>query len=291
MTLNFNLQGTERKNLVAAISEALDTPKKYLGPGKNAFQIDEYNVDKDGTLTGPDDFTLVGNLLRMGFTAQNFDYEADETETAEPQDLCDIEQPHEDWENCAEDFREIDDLPPKQIEALADEADSLVIEIPNTGFTPEKLDILCRMVTAKAPLLKAALGVDDRPIQYTTETLRFPWFSGELDAEHTEAYATLISLLCKTSLTKARVTAKEKELDSSPKFSFRVWLISLGMVGSEFKNARRVLLAKLPGNSAWKAGCKPETATTEGNLEGVSADNSADTAETETEVADDGLHA
>lgn len=36
------------------------------------------------------------------------------------------------------------------------------------------------------------------------------------------------------------------------KYSFRIWLISLGMKGDEFKTARRILLAPLSGNAAFK---------------------------------------
>jgi hypothetical protein len=41
--------------------------------------------------------------------------------------------------------------------------DELVIEMPLTGFTPEKLDNLAKLVTAKESLLKAALGAPDLP--------------------------------------------------------------------------------------------------------------------------------
>ena len=43
--------------------------------------------------------------------------------------------------------------------------DRLTIEIPLDGFNPDKLDNLTKMVNAKAPLLKAALGTDALPIK------------------------------------------------------------------------------------------------------------------------------
>jgi hypothetical protein len=41
------------------------------------------------------------------------------------------------------------------------------------------------------------------------------------------------------------------------KFAFRVFLIRLGFVGDDYKNARKILLRNLTGNSAFKNG-RPE---------------------------------
>lgn len=140
------------------------------------------------------------------------------------------------------------------------EPDGLVIEVPLMGFTPEKLDNLCKLINAKAPLLKAALGTDDLPIQQTDEDggkLRFPWFdfSDTLARDYGDkvnAYATLVRLLCKTALEKKRVTVKEKDGIDNPKYAMRCFLLSLGFVGGEYKSARKILLSRLEGNSSWK---------------------------------------
>jgi len=41
---------------------------------------------------------------------------------------------------------------------------------------------------------------------------------------------------------------------TNEKFTFRVWLVGLGLKGKEFKTARKHLIAKLSGNSAWRYG-------------------------------------
>lgn len=132
----------------------------------------------------------------------------------------------------------------------------LVLQMPLTGFTPEKLDNLCKLVMAKAPLLKAALGADDLPIQQNTKTLDFPWFRFTDDGETVKAYSTLVSLICKAAIEKKRVTAKEKNLDGSPKYAMRCFLLSLGFIGDEYKKARKILLSRLSGDSSWKNGKK-----------------------------------
>jgi hypothetical protein len=141
--------------------------------------------------------------------------------------------------------------------------DRLTIEGPLDGFTPEKLDNLAKMVNAKAPLLKAALGTDDLPIKQTADTLLFPWFRGDgaIDGDHADAYAALVSLLCKAAREKKRVTAKEKDVDGSPKYAMRCFLLSLGFIGEEYKKARKILLSRLEGNSSWKNGRKAEPET------------------------------
>lgn len=54
MKLSYNVTGAERKSLVAAISEELNAPTKYLGAPTFAYEIGDYHIDKAGTLTGPD---------------------------------------------------------------------------------------------------------------------------------------------------------------------------------------------------------------------------------------------
>jgi len=135
---------------------------------------------------------------------------------------------------------------------------NLTVEMPMTGFTPEKLDNLAKLVNAKASLLKIALATDDLPIQQDDDTLQFPWFWSEqiLTAEEVTAYTTLISLLCKTAKEKKRVTAKEKEAPDNPKYAMRCFLLSLGFIGNEYKTSRKILLSRLDGNSSWKNGNK-----------------------------------
>jgi hypothetical protein len=115
------------------------------------------------------------------------------------------------------------------------------------------------MVAAKAPLLKLALGAEELPIQVGEETIRFPWFQ-RTDGDHAQAYAALVSLLCKAALQKKRVTAKEKPVPENAKYTLRCFLLSIGMIGDEYKTARKILLSNLSGSSAWKDGQRKEAA-------------------------------
>ena len=137
------------------------------------------------------------------------------------------------------------------------EGNDLAIEVPLTGFTPDKLENLIKLVKAKETLLRTALGADTLPIQQTAETLRFPWFTLEGKAQDNsdkvKAYTLLVEKLCAAAMQQKRVTAKEKPVENE-KFAFRVFLIRLGFVGDEYRVARKILLTNLPGNSAYKNG-------------------------------------
>jgi hypothetical protein len=332
MTLQFNLNGAERKTLVTAISQILETPAVYLKTPSYAYQVGEYHIDKFGTLTGPDNADLQDLLHQNGFCAEEKTYVSEET--ADDEEATETEPTFEELDMTMEEElglgrqrREdpqgengmsVDDVPEffdyraelsdpdcedrmEMFNATDDEdairqayaytSDTvlllelhqmdedynivrhidlppnpyrLTVEVPLEGFTPEKLDILCKMVTAKETLLKAALGVETLPIQVREDSIRFPWFWSEniLTAEEVEAYSTFISLLCTTAKEKKRVNGKEKQSDSSPKFLMRVFLLSLGGIGKEYKNMRKVLLSKLSGSSAWPKGAPTKLALT-----------------------------
>jgi len=80
-------------------------------------------------------------------------------------------------------------------------------------------------------------------------------------AEEREAFGVLMVFMvnfAKSIKSASRKTAQEE----NPKFAFRTWLTRLGMNGDEFKTARKVLLAKLGGNSSFRRP-KAENSTVE----------------------------
>ena len=257
MKITYSVTGEKRKALVSAIGQELSVPAKYLGAPTFAYEAGNYRIDRDGTLTGEDNRELVADLQGLhGFipTSANYDDPMLELEAAPAfEDLkltvaeeLGLGQSHRE-SISGENGMLASDVP------ASGETDQLVVDIPLTGFTPEKLDNLTKLVNAKAPLLKAALGTDDLPIQQVDDKLRFPWFQGHLTSEAVLAYTTLVSKLCDAAREKKRVTAKECVTDN-PKYAMRCWLLSLGMIGDEYKTARKILLSKLEGDSAFRHG-------------------------------------
>ena len=324
MKINYELKGTERKSLVAAISQELNAPTKYLGAPTFAYEVGNYHIDKNGTVTGEDNRELVADLCGLhSFKAVNEEYDTPTTETrATPAfdnlELIENEElglGRERRDPIGENGMQASDVPesytyqaelsdpdcPDRMEVftadndedavrqarefctgeivllelfLLDDGynivrgveikpDRLILQMPLTGFTPEKLDNLAKLITAKAPLLKVALGAEDLPIQQTTETLDFPWFKFTDDSETVNANSTLINLLCKTAKEKKRITAKEKDGIDNPKYAMRCFLLSLGFIGDEYKAARKILLSRLEGNSSRKNSKKTEASDNE----------------------------
>jgi hypothetical protein len=143
-----------------------------------------------------------------------------------------------------------------------EDSSSYSIGYPLEGFTPETIDVLCKMVQAKEALIKKALEIEALPIQVGTDEIVFPWLRPGLKSEETFAYAQFITALCKTAKTKKRAQAETKAV-ANEKFRMRIFCVSLGMVGPEFALARKLLGKNLSGNSAWSSGGDPRAKGTE----------------------------
>lgn len=122
--------GAERKKLVGAISEILNTPMKYLGALGFGYEISGYTVDKNGTVSGERDDALLTALAEREFTAEI----VSKTPSADE---------------------------PEKIEA----PDRPTIKMPMDGFMPKKLENLKKLVNSKATLIRTTLGVDGLPIE------------------------------------------------------------------------------------------------------------------------------
>jgi hypothetical protein len=222
----FGVTGKDRKALVAAISEVLKTPSQYLKTPTYAYQVGNLNIDRDGAVTGEVTSDLLTALAERGYIPER-------------------------TEEVPEDSTE-----PEAV------SDRVCIEVPLDGFTPESLDNLSKMVAAKEPLIKKALGADKLPIRVLKDRVAFDWFN---DTDNINEYAKFIAQLCKTAKEKKRVTAKSQEAFENEKFTMRVWLIGLGLIGKDYSQIRKLLTENLSGNAAWRHG-QPTKAADESSI-------------------------
>ena len=123
----------------------------------------------------------------------------------------------------------------------------LTIELPTDKVNTENLK---RLLDAKGPLIRKALGTDNLVFEIHEDKVSFPWFT-DPDPDHAKAYTQFISAICKMSTEQKRITAKVREVDNE-KYAFRCFLLRLGFIGDEFKQSRKILLANLDGSSAFK---------------------------------------
>lgn len=275
---HYHKTGKDKKRLIEAVSSILQAPATYLGAPSFNYQVGGYTIDKDGTLSVPEETEEdeIRNLL-LSLKIQGFlpveeltELEAEQTATtvtpvetsvaevnaeppAETNNTEENPMPNTSVTDFTPDTNLLDAMP--AIRTVRSEH-TLAIEIPKTTLSGQAFLNLQKIVGSKATLLKLALGTDTLDIQFTEGKIRFPWFTlrgidGEVDA-----YARLISALVQMAIRQKRVTAKEQPIENA-KFSMRLFLIRLGFIGDAYKTARKILTSSLTGNSSWKAGKPP----------------------------------
>ena len=231
MRVEFNRTGVERKALVTAISEILETKAKYMGMPSTAYDFGGLIVDKTGALEFEENIfpkdikDLLQNLADRGFTAEN-----------------------------REDLEENEEISEEPEEMPQGERVGLTIAIPLEDVL---VGNLTKILESKGTLIKKALGVTNIRIKVDPEKVSFPWFSKLPDAEAYTAYQKFIAALCKMSKEQKRINSTEKEV-SNEKYAFRCFLLRLGFIGEEYKVDRKILLKNLSGSSAFKNGAKKE---------------------------------
>lgn len=243
----------DRKELVKLLGEHFGVKPKYMGVPSCAYQIETaeetYTVDRAGIIT-----TLKGVQLEL-------------------QELLNLGV---------------------EKEAIK-QTDSPIIEIavPMEGYTGRSLRNLVNMINSKQELIKKSLGIEENIIEaefckdinasnlgtidefkfiaeshvnnnnsslyfdFDNGKIVFRFLEGEASPENVSSYIQLVSLLNQSAKGMKYVSPKSKPTDND-KFSFRVFLIRLGMIGDEYKTARKILLENLEGNSAFRSGKKPD---------------------------------
>ena len=86
---------------------------------------------------------------------------------------------------------------------------------------------------------------------FTKGTVEFRLFNSTLHAGEVKSYIQLCLAINHQALAQ-KSASRAKTHSENEKYTFRTWLLRLGMIGDEFKTARGHLLKKLDGNIAWK---------------------------------------
>lgn len=123
MIINYNVSGSDRKQLVAAFAEHTGEKAKYLAAPGFAYQVGGFTVIVDGKVTVEDNSTaapLIRFLREKGFQAED--------------PLADIDE---------------DDATEEQTDT--DEPCSICISIPRSLFTDGNLENLKALIAARRP--------------------------------------------------------------------------------------------------------------------------------------------
>ena len=76
-------------------------------------------------------------------------------------------------------------------------------------------------------------------------------FPNTTEPDRLQAFMQLSELMGRMAKEQVRVSP-EKCKETNEKYTFRVWLMRLGMKGDEYRAARRVLLQNLKGHTAFR---------------------------------------
>lgn len=83
-------------------------------------------------------------------------------------------------------------------------------------------------------------------------TLEWRCFESTLHAGKVRANITLALAISAQAINQSRTVMRKTEISENPAFTFRTFLLRLGLIGPEYKNVREHLLANLPGDRAWR---------------------------------------
>ena len=293
MVITFDLQGRDRKELVKAIAEITGARPVYKFMPTCAFEIDFFKVTKEGTLEFPDRSEteiveqVLEGLAERGFVVISSYYDNGESAIETDEDLptetptepdtaavTEIEEVSEEPETTAETATQPNTAEITETEEVSEETKTTAdtATLPDTAETAESIDRfsismrrdffdeallskLDRLIESKSDLFKMAFKTDDLSYDVTDDRVTFAWFPWTKESGEGIAYSTFIDLLTKHLKEQKRVNASKTQTDN-PKFAMRVFLIRLGMVGNEYKAARKILLRNLEGSSAFRKGAK-----------------------------------
>ena len=267
-----------RKEIVQALEEKWGVKAKYLGAPTFAYEVAGYRVDRRGVVTAKED--LAGEVPSF-----------EDLRMSEGEELGLGKKRREDFQGengmRADDCPEMteDEAPPAP-ENL--QIDVYAVEFPLADHTGASLRNLVNMISSKQKLIARAFGqtrgfMDSR---FAEDILRKNTDSTELfqeaflelgpercpglefDSEQRTVALKLVTenlsfdamkafrdlaICINQNAQKLKSSSGKPAQDENPKYAFRTWLIRLGMNGDEFKAARKVLLANLAGNSAFRS--------------------------------------
>ena len=266
MKKNYNVTGSDRKDLVQVIGQAIGVKPVYMKVPTCAYTIGDITVDKEGNMIWDertDEATIqkiVRALAAAGFTTEDSQFEAVEPTletseaetTAEPEPVeLTVSLPTRD--HNANSLRNLVNL----IFTRA----GLINKALGSGFAAEQglVDALSgrEELRTAADFCKALAAYEDEHgpaltgITITPEVISFSSLPENADPEHMRAFTELVAMMNQQALTQKRIQAKAVNWENE-KYALRIWLTRLGMNGAAYKTTRKILMENLSGHSAFR---------------------------------------
>ena len=125
---------------------------------------------------------------------------------------------------------------------------------------------------------------------FSKGTIEFRLFNSTLHAGEVKSYIQLCLAISHQALIQ-KSASHTRTQSSNEKYTFRTWLLRLGLIGDEFKTARTHLLKNLDGNIAWKdpaqAEAQKERLAARRKEQAQQTENAVETIIPENEISED----
>ncbi len=141
--------------------------------------------------------------------------------------------------------------------AVVNDTTRMTVFLDTTGIlsTDKFFENLDRVQKSKDKLLRKVLNTEFDKIADTSKLIyenivSFPLFKSTLNNEAIKSYIQLSQGITNYA-DRAKTVSEKENLSPNDKFVMRTWLVRLGLIGEECKEARKLLTKDLEGNSAW----------------------------------------
>ncbi len=228
----------ERKEMVKKLSEHLGVKAKYLGAPSFNYQIEidgqVITIDRDSTITLQDGKEVIFEDLVGEQIEDQIKYEVsvpmENQRYQSLKNLCFFIYSKQSMIKKVFEVQQ-DIIPNRLIEEI------MMIEDENLEELTEKINEISnglRVEQIREELM-----------------LIFDFFGRAFNKERLMAYSEFVLAINQLALESKRASSKITATDNE-KYTFRVFLIRLGLKGNRYKETRKILLENLEGNSAFR---------------------------------------
>lgn len=248
----------DRKEIVKALERHFEVKANYLGAPSFAYQLETedeiYTIDREGKI-----ITALGEEIQFEELLkgpEKVELKELETETADEKLVEDIVITLPMGDHSGRTLRNlVNMIYSKQylIKKAFELEDNIVEEDFAIGINEVKIETLEDFKTALEDIgERSCPGIE---FDFYDKTINFKLLQ-EKNPEKKEVFKQFVSILNENAKKLKYASAKVKPTDNE-KYTFRTWLLRLGMIGDEYKVARKELLKNLSGNGAFRKG-KPK---------------------------------
>lgn len=246
-TFSFSVTGLERKQVAHIIAEAIDVEVEYAGAPTFRYLAGGWVIDRESTVTSPEIPIGQKGSLRQVFEALKIagaKVEGDGTVT-----LSLGGHDGNSLRNAVNLIWAKQYLIQKSLGRERDIVPASLVEAINAV----PIVTLEEFAEAINGGIDAGLIVGDSDLDFdlTDQTISFSFFNASLDADEVGAFLTLCYQISGQAKKQKFSSTKQKEAPNES-YAMRCFLLKLGFIGTEFKTERKVLLARLSGNSSFR---------------------------------------